>query len=153
MPMDRSKYPDNWEEISSRIRHERAQDRCEECGVPNHAVIVRSDIDAAYYLICDLESGWFKWPSGEGVHELPDEYAMNSFVEVVLTVHHIGVPKPDGSPGDPNDKMDSREENLIALCQRCHLLADLPHHLVKRHQTWNQKRHQQRLEAGQGELF
>lgn len=43
---------------------------------------------------------------------------------VILTVHHIGVEKPDGSPGDRNDKMDCRDKNLVALCQRCHLRAD-----------------------------
>ncbi len=69
MPMDRRKYPTDWEAISARIRHERAGDRCEACGVPNHAWIVRSDIDAAYYLICDLENAWWKYPTGEDVEE------------------------------------------------------------------------------------
>jgi hypothetical protein len=35
MPFDRSKYPDNWEEISNYIRFERAVGRCEcsgQCG-------------------------------------------------------------------------------------------------------------------------
>jgi hypothetical protein len=48
---------------------------------------------------------------------------------VVMTVHHIGVPGTPGSPyhtlGDPQDKRDCRDENLICLCQRCHLGADL----------------------------
>lgn len=43
---------------------------------------------------------------------------------VVLTVHHLGIDKPDGTPGDPADKMDCRPENLVALCQRCHLKAE-----------------------------
>ena len=30
-----------------------------------------------------------------------------------MSVHHIGVAKPDGSTGDPHDKMDVRPENLI----------------------------------------
>ena len=34
MPMNRSKYPNNWEEISHRIRFERAKGRCE--GSPAH---------------------------------------------------------------------------------------------------------------------
>ena len=33
MPMNRSLYPDNWEEISNRIRFERAGGVCEWCGV------------------------------------------------------------------------------------------------------------------------
>ena len=32
MPMDRSKYPDNWEEISHYVRFVRAKGRCEVCG-------------------------------------------------------------------------------------------------------------------------
>lgn len=43
---------------------------------------------------------------------------------VVLTVHHIGVPYANGMPGNPGDKHDLRRENLIALCQECHDLAE-----------------------------
>lgn len=32
MPMDRSRYPDNWEALSRWVRFERAGGRCEECG-------------------------------------------------------------------------------------------------------------------------
>jgi hypothetical protein len=32
MPMDRSAYPENWEEISQYVRFERAGGRCEFCG-------------------------------------------------------------------------------------------------------------------------
>lgn len=37
MPMDRSKYPDDWEEISHRIRFERAGGKCEQCGAEDGA--------------------------------------------------------------------------------------------------------------------
>lgn len=66
-----------------------------------------------------------------------------------MSVHHIGVPKPDGSPGDPHDKMDVRPENLIALCSRCHLRADRDLHVRNAART----RRRKRLEAGQRELF
>jgi ribosomal protein S27AE len=33
MPMNRKLYPIDWEKISARIRHERAKDKCERCGV------------------------------------------------------------------------------------------------------------------------
>ncbi|MDR0835938.1 MAG: hypothetical protein LBN11_05090 [Tannerella sp.] len=36
MPLDRSKYPPDWEEISRRIRFGRAANRCEECGAENY---------------------------------------------------------------------------------------------------------------------
>jgi hypothetical protein len=68
---------------------------------------------------------------------------------VVLTVHHIGVPYPDGRPGNPHDKMDCRPENLVALCPRCHLKADLPSHKATR----QRKAEERRTAAGQLELF
>lgn len=46
--------------------------------------------------------------------------------KVVLTCAHLGITKPDGTPGDKADKMDCRPENLAALCQRCHLNYDRP---------------------------
>jgi hypothetical protein len=68
---------------------------------------------------------------------------------VVLTVHHIGIDKPDGTPGDPHDKRDCRLKNLVALCQRCHLIADLPIHMQHAAET----RRLRRIEAGQLELW
>ena len=50
---------------------------------------------------------------------------------VVLTVAHLGAPLADGSPGDKHDKADVREENLAALCQRCHLNFDREDHLAR----------------------
>ena len=42
-------------------------------------------------------------------------------VRVCLTVHHINY-----------DVTDNREQNLISLCQRCHLRLDLPFKMAKR---------------------
>jgi 5-methylcytosine-specific restriction endonuclease McrA len=47
---------------------------------------------------------------------------------VVLTVAHLGAPLPDGTPGDKHNKLDVRDENLAALCQRCHLRFDADEH-------------------------
>lgn len=55
--------------------------------------------------------------------DVPD-LSDRSASRVVLTVHHIGVKYPDGRPGNANDKQDVRDENLISLCQACHLAAD-----------------------------
>jgi hypothetical protein len=68
---------------------------------------------------------------------------------VILTVAHLGVPYPDGRPGNPHDKMDVREENLAALCQRCHLNYDRDEHKQNAATT----RHHKRLAAGQLELI
>ncbi len=47
---------------------------------------------------------------------------------VILTTAHLGVAHPDGTPGNKHDKMDVRDENLAALCQRCHLRYDRAEH-------------------------
>jgi hypothetical protein len=52
--------------------------------------------------------------------------------KVVLTVAHLGTPHADGTLGDKHDKHDVRDENLAALCQRCHLAYDLPDHVRHR---------------------
>jgi hypothetical protein len=51
---------------------------------------------------------------------------------VILTVAHLGLPKSDGSPGSRADLADVREENLAALCQRCHLNYDREDNLRRR---------------------
>jgi hypothetical protein len=48
-----------------------------------------------------------------------------SKMRIIISVHHAGFPYANGRPGDPSDKYDIRRENLIALCQDCHTLADL----------------------------
>lgn len=68
---------------------------------------------------------------------------------VILTVHHLGVPKPDHSAGDMHDKMDCRDENLVGLCQRCHLWADRNAHRLNAAIT----RRRKHIEAGQLEII
>jgi hypothetical protein len=135
--MDRSRYPADWDEISRAIK-ERAGWCCEECGVDHRRFIIRDERDQSLWHYATDEEFY-----GGAAH----------VVQVWLTVHHVGVEKPDGSPGSPHDKMDNRPENLAALCQRCHLLADLNSHQQKSRATRIRKKHEQRLEAGQGELF
>ena len=117
MPMDYSRYPPDWKEISRRIRFERAKGVCEWCGAENgkpHPV---------------------------------------TGTKVMLIVHHIGIDKPDSTPGDRGDKLDCREENLAALCQRCHLAADLDIHIAKGKATRAKKKHAAKQAAGERTLF
>lgn len=65
-----------------------------------------------------------------------------------MSVHHLGVTKPDGSAGAMHDKMDCRTENLMALCAKCHLARDLPGHVLNAART----RRAKRVNAGQQEL-
>lgn len=139
MPCDYSKYPANWKEISVAIR-ERAGWRCEWCGVENGAVGARDR--------------YGKWWNEENIHHLNSDDGYSLFgefprmIRIVLTVAHLGVPKPDGSMGDKRDKMDCRPENLASLCQRCHLNYDRDEH---KHNTAATRRRQQ-VEAGQLEM-
>jgi len=110
--MRRELYPDDWEEISLRIRA-RAQGKCEWCGAENGKP-----------------------------HPITGS-------KVMLTVAHLGAPKPDGSAGDKRDKLDCRDENLAALCQRCHLNYDRDEHQQNAALT----RRQKKIEGGQLVLF
>jgi hypothetical protein len=59
---------------------------------------------------------------------------------VILTVAHLGVPYSDGTPGNPHDKMEVRDENLAALCQRRHLNYDRAEHMLNAAYTrWRKK--------------
>lgn len=37
-PENKKRYPKNWKQISEYIRFNRAQNKCEVCGVPNYAI-------------------------------------------------------------------------------------------------------------------
>lgn len=66
-----------------------------------------------------------------------------------MSVHHLGAPHADGTPGSMHDKMDCRTENLLALCSKCHLSRDLPGHIINAAAT----RRRKVIEAGQLELL
>lgn len=135
MSMDKSRYPEDWNEISRRIRYERAGGKCEWCGAPDGQFIRRNRGNPAMWELA--------------TETTPADQEWYRPVRVMLTVHHKGIPKPDGSPGDRHDKMDVREENLAALCQRCHLFADLDIHMANARQTRLKKREQIARQSGQ----
>jgi hypothetical protein len=66
---------------------------------------------------------------------------------VVLTVAHLGLPKPDGTPGNKYDVMDCREDNLAVLCQRCHLNFDRAD-IIR-----TQRRHRRERQVAAGQLY
>ncbi len=80
-PENKLRYPKNWKQISERIRFERANNKCEKCGVENYKP-----------------------------HPITGS-------KVILTVAHL-----DHRPENCAD------ENLMAMCQRCHLRYDFHHH-------------------------
>lgn len=115
MPVDWSRYPENWRAISLEIR---------------------------------TREGWrCKWCGAENGKPNP---ATGS--RVVLTVAHLGVPFPDGTPGDKHNKRDVRPENLAALCQKCHLDYDRDEHIANARATRERKRRERLEQSGQLEL-
>lgn len=140
MPMDLSRYPPDWKAISLRIR-EREGWCCKWCGVKNGAIGYREKDGTFVQLAKD------KSDVGMDV-EIASLDGRRVF-QIILTVAHLGTPHADGTPGDKHDKLDVRDENLAALCQRCHLLYDLDDHIRNAAAT----RHAKRLAQGQQTLF
>lgn len=127
MPMKRHLYPPDWEAISARTR-QRAGDKCEFCGVPNGAVIVRRASDPSQWQDATVEDAWME----------DADFADSKLITIVLTVAHL-----DHNPANCAD------DNLRALCQRCHLRYDAKHHARNAGET----RRRKRMERGQAELF
>lgn len=127
---ERHRYPADWPEISRRIR-EGAGQVCEFCGVANYAL-------GAF-----IGGLWHKAePRGTGLRDDPRPGEMfpcrrgESVVwarvrRIVLTVAHM-----DHQPEN------CAAENLKALCQRCHLAYDRPHHLRNAARTRRSKLNQ-----------
>lgn len=113
MPVDKNRYPKNWRQIVNVIMS-RSGGQCEcvgECGLHCTTGGPRR---------CEERHGQpAKWAKGK----------------VVLTCAHLGVPKPDGSPGNKHDKNDCRMENLKAMCPRCHLRFDVDEHMANAKKT------------------
>jgi hypothetical protein len=111
MPMDRSRYPSNWSEISRRIR-DQAGNRCEWCGVENGATGYR-DRTGAFHVL------------STGTCEDPDWRC----IRIVLTVAHLC-----------HDPSCTDETHMVALCQKDHLAYDRDHHQRNAAETRRRKR-------------
>lgn len=144
MPVDMSRYPAHWPAIVAQVRA-RSGDYCEWCGVKNHAWGWRDD--AGYFHA--LEPEIFRASGFKPPFKVQLTRGTVKVIEIVLTTAHLGVPYPDGRPGNKHDKMDVRLENLAHLCQRCHLNYDRDEHRQNAAQT----RRARKLKAGQLEMF
>jgi hypothetical protein len=96
MPVCRRDYHPQWPWISYYIRHYRAQNQCEACGLANHSLYPASiRINTSF-------------PLFENNHA-----ALRSGTKVLLTVAHL----------DGNTK-NNDFRNLMCLCTHCHLNRD-----------------------------
>ena len=126
MPFDRSLYPPDWPAISKRIR-ERSGGKCEcwgECGTKHPA---KRCLAVNGRPIDPLAAPPVVGGHGRGV---------------VLTVAHLN--------HTPND---CRDENLRAMCQRCHLAYDRDLHTTNATATRRRKKDEAHEAAGQGRLL
>lgn len=110
-PESRALYPADWPAISQRIRA-RARQRCERCGVRNHAWGWR-DAAGVFHEVAPgpLREAGYKRPPFT-VACAPDGHLIR-VIRIVLTVAHLD-----------HDPTNCADENLQALCQRCHLAYD-----------------------------
>lgn len=130
MPIDYKKYPPNWKsEIRPAILL-RANQKCEQCNVPNYSYILRGTING---IECyQLEDGaLFRADNSEhiGYTYVGDVHPSNKFIKVVLTISHID-----------HDINNNDHKNLKALCQKCHLNHDKEHHAATRRKTKEDKK-------------
>jgi hypothetical protein len=109
---NKARYPKNWPEISRRIRH-LAGNKCQFCGLGNGWIGCRDD-SGEFFLIAKAGR--------------PQDFAGHAtgykVFKVVLTVAHL-----DHTPENCSD------DNLKALCQRCHLNYDKKHHAETAYET------------------
>lgn len=126
-PENRHRYPTNWPEIRERIR-KRSGDKCEWCGVRNHAVGYRKA--GGEFVMLGMS------PDDAGMACDAAEADGFKVIRIVLTVAHIH----DHDPANCDDN------NLAHLCQRCHNRHDAP---MRRHNAAKTRRNGNAI----GELF
>lgn len=109
MPMDRSLYPANWDEIATAIKTA-ANWHCQECGKP-----CRQPGQDLWEFFGSLgATKWVDYMPGEDFLLLAEDEEVRSLkATFTLTVAHLNH-RPE----------DCRPENLRALCSVCHLQYD-----------------------------
>jgi 5-methylcytosine-specific restriction endonuclease McrA len=127
MPMDKTRYPANWNEIATTVKAE-AGWACECCSKP-----CRKPGEKVYALLCRLDDEWIaKLVDGddEDIEIRPQRFA--------LTVAHL-----DQDPGN------NQRDNLRALCTPCHLAHDA-HYLTYNRMRKRERQGQMTLEGVAG---
>ncbi len=102
MPIDYKKYPKNWKEMRAAVL-ERAKNKCEFCGVENHAIGVRRADGTfdKYQSLIELEAA---------------DLDGDKVIQIVLTIAHLD---------HDEENHDVKLDRLAALCQQCHLRYDV----------------------------
>lgn len=117
-PENKNRYPKEWPQISKAVR-DRANNRCEACGVENGRMIYRGSHDGRAAWRYSNDSAHTESRCAYEAVSLPgtswDDFERRTSepVKVVLTVAHL-----DHHPENCEDN------NLRAWCQRCHNAYD-----------------------------
>jgi hypothetical protein len=144
MPCNYKQYPADWKERRARILARAGQ----VLNADGKTVAIQACCEG-----CGLENALLGWRLSTGRWLTPDQHASDYLTEneedaaevalkkpayrVILTVAHLD--------HDPSNKEVS-DERLKALCQKCHLDYDRPHHLKNAAET-------RRRKAGLANLF
>jgi len=129
-PENKHRYPADWAAIRA-VRLAQVNNRCEGCGVINHAWGYRLPDGEFIHLVRSelIEQGYTQPPFW-----LRTEHGSVRVFEIVLTIAHL-----DHTPEN------NHPDNLRAWCQKCHLDHDRQHHI----QTRARKRKRALEEGGQ----
>lgn len=139
MPIDYSKYPKNWKtEIRPRIL-KRAENKCEFCKIDNYAVTYydehgKRQLDYSEELCDEFKRKRTYTSSMKYKKMMEKECPELRFAVVVLTIAHLD-----------HDISNSDDQNLRALCQKCHLGYDAKHHAMNAAVTRAKRRKQNYL--------
>lgn len=135
MPVDFADYPQDWREISRRVRFERAGGRCEcagECGRAHSGgrCLARHG-DLAYF----LDEGVRAYVGDDGAERI--DKAAGAYTpratKVWLTTAHLWRGPCAGHYAE--GVKCGEESHLKAMCQACHLAYDMPHHVENARRT------------------
>ncbi len=120
-------YPIDWRELSASIRFRRANDRCEGCGRPHGSMVLHLG-DGRWW-----DDNAKLWRDGRGRRlRMPPPHSVidrTRGTRVVLATCHRD-----------HDPTNNDGTNLMALCQRCHILHDKSEHLRRRRLTYLARR-------------
>lgn len=138
MPVDMSKYPSDWQEIRERIfRRAGGQDddprvgaRCEWCNLRNYDVVLRGESPLIF-----AHTGFSSYKEAKVKQTAVCRETGNKYSIIVLTIAHLDDPNP----------MNCDDDNLAALCQKCHNVYDNKMRKTNAAHT----RRQQKIDAGQ----
>jgi len=110
-------YKRDWSTVIRPRILARAGDRCEQCKAPNNTLVLR--VNGGFWTLPMSEPDQvFEWHDDKGERlAAPPPRVRPVVVKIVLGIAHL-----NHKPGD------DRDENLKALCQRCHFIYDLEHH-------------------------